>query len=459
MKKAITLSSVIFFATAILSSCAPNDLNTALKDTEQNVLSYLDPDTENQPLIPEEKQKALMEDYLVHYFSPWENKDRQEALKIEEKIKETQFKLLNDFQKNPGWGQNHQPHPASWIENIEKNMDLETFPNDHQKAITTENSNLRMLPSRRPSFLSLKEVGQGFPFDSLQTTFLPANLPVLILHTSKDKAWRFIVSHNAFGWMPSNQVALVNETFISQWKTGRYLTPSVLEAPLKSKSGQFHFYLRLGQIYPAIHSTEKDFYILLIAQKDLNNRAVIRTVPIEEKLMYETPIPITPYHIALLANEMMGQPYGWGGLFGHRDCSSTMADLFAPFGIWLPRNSRDQLHAWKFISLEGLKNSEKKKLIEQKGVPMLTMIGWPGHIMLYLGTHNNQIYTFHTAWGLQTTLLSGKTGRAIFGKTVISPLDLGSEYFNIKATLLDKAAVMTFLGEKGDEDNNAPKSK
>lgn len=452
MKKIFKLFSLFFFITIALSSCAPNDLNDDLKDTEQNTLSYLNPETEHQLLISEDAQKALMEDYLKHYFSPWEDMDRQAYAKQVNNIKETQFKLIGGFKKNPGWGQNHQPHPMSWVEAIEKNMDLGTFSNQHQKAITTENTNLRLIPTRRPSFMSLKEAGQGFPFDNIQTSFLPANLPLLILHTSKDKAWHLVLAHNVFGWLPANQLAFVNEAFISQWKTGRYLTPSVLEAPLKSKAGQFHFYVRLGHLYPAIQSEEKDYYIILIAQKDLNNQGVIRAVPVEEKLMYETPLPATPYHIALLANEMIGQPYGWGGLFGYRDCSSTMADLFAPFGIWLPRNSGDQLNAWKNISLSNLKNSEKNKLIESKGIPMLTLIGWPGHVMLYLGAYNNQIYTFHTAWGLKTsTLLSGKTGRAIFGKTVISPLNLGSEYLNIKATLLDKSTTMTFLGEKAED--------
>ena len=38
----------------------------------------------------------------------------------------------------------------------------------------------------------------------------------------------------------------------------------------------------------------------------------------------------------------MGVKYGWGGIDGGRDCSSTIKDLLTPFGIWLPRDSKDQ---------------------------------------------------------------------------------------------------------------------
>ncbi len=436
----------------ILSSCAPHDLNTTIEDVDQNALSYLTPGTEHTRLISEEKQKKLMEDYLTHYFSPWDDHSKDEIASRNKKILKTEQQLIANFKQKPGWGQNSQPHPVEWMMSIEDKMDLDNFPNANQKAIITESSSLRLLPTRRPTFTSLKEAGQGFPFDSLQTSYLPNSVPVLILHTSKNKAWHFVLAHNVFGWVRSNQVAQVNQNFIQKWKTGKYLTPAVLGAPLKAKNGQFLFYLRLGCIYPAAPNSQKNTYTILTAQKNLNDKAIISLVPVTENLLYEAPIPITPHHIALLANQMMGEPYGWGGLYGYRDCSAAMADLFAPFGIWLPRNSRDQLKAWKHISLAGLKNSEKKKRIEDKGIPMLTLIGWPGHVGLYLGAYNNQIYFFNTVWGLQTSLLFGKTGRAVFGKTIINPLNLGAGYFNIKATMLDKATTMTFLGEPPEND-------
>lgn len=57
---------------------------------------------------------------------------------------------------------------------------------------------------------------------------------------------------------------------------------------------------------------------------------------------------------------MMGQHYGWGGMFGLRDCSAMTRDLLAPFGIWLPRNSVAQARTGSVLPLEGMSTAEKK---------------------------------------------------------------------------------------------------
>ena len=42
------------------------------------------------------------------------------------------------------------------------------------------------------------------------------------------------------------------------------------------------------------------------------------------------PLPMTPENIAKILTRLTGQSYGWGGLLGNRDCSSTVRDLLAP---------------------------------------------------------------------------------------------------------------------------------
>ena len=45
------------------------------------------------------------------------------------------------------------------------------------------------------------------------------------------------------------------------------------------------------------------------------------------------------------------QPYGYGGLYDNRDCSAMTRDLFAPFGLYLPRNSSEQARGGKVVPL------------------------------------------------------------------------------------------------------------
>jgi len=72
-----------------------------------------------------------------------------------------------------------------------------------------------------------------------------------------------------------------------------------------------------------------------------------------------------------LVNRLVGAPYGWGGLYGNRECSATLQDLFRVFGLWLPRNSSDQAKAGQSIQLGGLSHAAKEELILRRGLPHL----------------------------------------------------------------------------------------
>ena len=99
---------------------------------------------------------------------------------------------------------------------------------------------------------------------------------------------------------------------------------------------------------------------------------------------------------------MVGQAYGWGGSLADRDCSATIRDLFVPFGLWLPRNSSKQAKQGTVIPLSDLSPNQREKFLVEKGVPFLTLVRIPGHIMLYIGTHEDRAVVLHTIWGLRT---------------------------------------------------------
>ena len=121
--------------------------------------------------------------------------------------------------------------------------------------------------------------------------------------------------------------------------------------------------------------------------------------------------------------------YGWGGMYGQRDCSSTLRDMFAPFGIWLPRNSFQQSKIGKVIDLSSLTDDEKIGIIKEKAIPFQTLLYKRGHIVLYVGTINDEIIIFHNTWGIKTKEVE-KEGRVVIGKTIFSTLKLGQNQKN-----------------------------
>ena len=99
-----------------------------------------------------------------------------------------------------------------------------------------------------------------------------------------------------------------------------------------------------------------------------------------------TPLPLTRRHLLERAFAMLGDPYGWGGRAGYRDCSSMVFDLFAQFDLLLGRNSAVQSQLGvETIELAGQSDQAKRAAIRaaaERGVVLLYM---PGHIMIYLG--------------------------------------------------------------------------
>jgi cell wall-associated NlpC family hydrolase len=134
------------------------------------------------------------------------------------------------------------------------------------------------------------------------------------------------------------------------------------------------------------------------------------------------PVAFTPRNAARAIDEMLGEPYGWGGASGFRDCSAMTRDYFSLFGVWLPRNSADQSVTGARMSLKNTPSSEKTSVIVPSAVPFATLVHMPGHIMLYLGVYNGEPVVFHNTWGVRTN-----SGRAVVGQAVVTSLKLGSE--------------------------------
>jgi NlpC/P60 family len=198
---------------------------------------------------------------------------------------------------------------------------------------------------------------------------------------------------------------------------------------------------------------------VLTAVADKNNHAVIKHGFVSLEASTIKPLKMTSLAAIKIANELIGEPYGWGGLYGNRDCSSMTRDFFAPFGIWLPRHSEDQVkEVGTYVNLYGLDPEQKEKVILQKGVPYLSLLWRKGHVMLYIGEQNGRALIFHNLWGIKTRGLTGKEGRKIIGQAVITTLRPGAELSCIdpEGGILLKAitAMNVLVPEKTNHDSN-----
>ncbi|HNQ64612.1 MAG TPA: NlpC/P60 family N-terminal domain-containing protein [Smithella sp.] len=392
-------------------------------------------------LLTRDSQTAMNEHYDKTFFSVWHHPEPVHALP------ERLSAIFTQFAAHPGYGENKRKHSTAWLKKLQQNAWLENYPNTLQPAITVRSTNLRMLPTNGPHFYKPGGDINGWPFDNLQISSVAANTPILICHISRDRSWALVETSFAFGWIPAEDFARVDDPFMQTWQTSRYATVTRDKIPIVDANGNFSLRTSIGQMFPLI-TEMADKLEILIASADANHQAIIQRVFISREIMNIKPLPFTYANATRIANELIDEPYGWGGLYGNRDCSAMTRDFFAPFGIWLPRHSADQAKKIGiYIDLEAMEPQEKEKVILEQGIPYLSLLWRRGHIMLYIGERNGRALIFHNVWGLRITDARGEEGRKIIGKAVITTLHPGKELTNIDpdALLIKNLSAMTIL--------------
>ena len=293
-------------------------------------------------------------------------------------------------------------------------------------ALTSANTAVRNFPTDEPIFLNPQTPGEGYPFDYLQESTLSIAHPLFVSHFSKDRAWAFVSDDAVWGWVKVEDIKFISDEEALAYQKSSFVTIKTDKMPVYDKGGNFLFYSRVGAILPVLAQDDKNYYGKIYV------RNMLREFVLPKSFSALFPLKFNDSNLKTILSSLLTQPYGWGGVDKLRDCSLFTKDLLASFGVWLPRNSRAQANMGEKINLKGLSNAAKSKEIKEKGVPYLTLVHLPGHIMLYAGYKGDDIYVVHDAWGLKTT----NNGRALIGATAITTLNIGQNRSDIQSANL-----------------------
>jgi len=392
-------------------------------------------------------RQALVREFRRHYFAPWDP-----AFHGEDPAEIRRF--LKEQPRLTWYGQNRRRVPARELEELLENCALEDFPTRRDTAIAVAPAHLRGLPSSQPLFKSPED----YPFDMISYPQVKLNEPLRVLHASRDGVWLFVESAYSSGWLERRDVALVDARFIESWMSRPLLTVLHDYLPVPDGKGVGVFRAKLGTLLPLIGEEEPGSWQVAVASASEGGRADVRPVALPRAAAAPFPAPFAPEVLALLGDQLLGDPYGWGEAYDLRDCSALLRDFFLPFGIWLPRTSSDQIASVPGRhDLSGLSREQKLELIRQKAVPFLTLIYKPGHIMLYVGLdHEGRPLVFHDAWSIRVEQPDqaqpaggGTQGTRIIGLTAITTLEPGKELGLVPgASLLDRISAFAVLTER-----------
>lgn len=416
---------------AFLTGCSKGGKGAATSPTrtvadlsalKQDCRAYLGADRDT-PLVSAEVGKQMVAGFVKGYMRPW-TKQGPEHAAAEVRL------AFGRFAASPGFAQNGRVHPKEYPSQLLQLAGLEKYPNCRRAAITTRNVNLREVPTWRPRFDDFYAAGSNYPFDTLQVTALWANTPVYVCHVSSDGAWAYVESAAASGWMNVGDLAYVDEPFIRAWGQHPLAALTADNVPFVDAGGVFRFRTHLGAVFPMVSESAEGIEVLVAVGQE-GNRAAAVSVRLGRGCAAAMPMAMTPANLARLANVMMGQPYGWGGMYEDRDCSATLRDLYTPFGLLLPRNSGEQALAGQVTALGSLGGPAKERMILERGVPWMTFLNAPGHIVLYLGKTGGKAIVLQNAWGVKTRGADGTLGRLVIGQCCITTLQPGIELTDI----------------------------
>lgn len=396
--------------------------------------------------VPESDEHRLR-NLIAYWYGPWEQTEPGICTPDEFSW------AAASFRKQPVFGPNLLEVSNAALDAEIGNAQLDLYPSRALRALSVRNSSLRALPSMDPYFRDFRRAGEGYPFDYNQNSAVWAGTPLFVSHASMDGRFVAVESPYTCGWIDERDIAYVDDEFVATYRS-KELAAIVTDRTAIGNAGTgFLFEGRVGMLLPVETETEPET-ALLAPVADERRRASITRVVLAAGDAARAPLPFTGEQFASLINEIVGQPYGWGGLGGYRDCSSTLLDVLLPFGLPLPRNSGDQAAAGKRVDMEQLTAAEKEERILAEAAPFRTLLNLPGHVMLYLGAFEGAPVAFHTIWGLRTESADGSNpGRHVIGKSVITSLSPGKDLEALSRTrgaLVSRIDSFTLVGEQSE---------
>lgn len=292
------------------------------------------------------------------------------------------------------FGKDNEPLKPDFLAKVLADMNIDGLTHDKKVsyALTVRRTDLLLWPS--DELVMSKQ--SDYEFNRLHQSSLGIAEPVAVVHFSADGTWVFVRTGSLDGWVKTNDLAFSDCEEVSGYPGGSFLV--VTGAVCSTGSGAE---VCLGDRLRLL-ARKDGYYEFDLPVRGENGRLkyIMDTIPAghvnEGFLNYNRSNSITT------AFKLLGAPYGWGGSNGGTDCSSYLQCIFSVFGIVLPRNSGAQAVVGRRISR--FSGSDSPIAIRRKQarnwLPGMSMLRFPGHIMLYLGEYEGKFYAIHSVWGI-----------------------------------------------------------
>ncbi len=340
---------------------------------------------------------------------------------------------LEKLGQEPRYNRNGTRYDETFYESLKQKI-YASLPDDMitlQCAVAVQNVMIRAYPTMAGSYRK-NEIGE---LDRFAVSILKIGEPVLLVCEDTEKIWCYIITAQVQGWVMRNALALEPDGIRWQQYCLSFDTVTVAESryPLAyiGKDGLWKKQMLLmGTRLPRYDAT-CDAFVLGLPIRDKNGNFAVEQLRVpRDGAMIPGFLPLSAQNIISQAKKMLGEPYGWGGAEFRRDCTSLVADVYAVFGLTLPRDSREQK---QMHGIERCPQEQTEKETFLSNLMPGSILYCPGHAMLYLGQEEGQMQMLHSVYAIglpaKERLISHKIRRVVQG-TLSQYRVTGETYFD-----------------------------
>lgn len=294
---------------------------------------------------------------------------------------------------------------------------------------------LRCVPSRGGFFR--QPIDRDF--DRNQCAELHPGALVRVGLTSPDGRWQYVHAGHAVGWVEEATLTppLSPEAARAYRDDG---ARAVVVDDWVATEGPA--YLRLGTDLPLLGRDDDTGAACVLAPTELGLEPL--WVP-DGGALHEGFLPLTRRNVLALVAARMGDPYGWGGVGGGRDCSRLLLDVMATFGVRLGRHSSVQAGSGALtVDVAGLSEEAKLAAVREAGQRGVVFLYMRGHIMLYLGELDGRPWAASSISEYLVPCAGGGHQTVRLDKVEVTTLELGRG--TERTAFIERIATLAVFG-------------
>lgn len=272
------------------------------------------------------------------------------------------------------------PHAGFQKTMTNRNLDALTGQLKVRYAVTTERTNLKLVPENTGWYPKPIE----YHLDEIQGTAIDPAEALAVLYDSLDGKMIFVQTRNYFGWVDKSKVTFTDR---KTWLT--YVNPAEFLVVTNNKKfvtvNDKMILFQMGAKIPLKNATVTDNAWTARIPVDSGGTLTEVDVNIPNDIHVNKGfIPCTNNNFIRQAFKFLGNVYGWGGLDNSVDCSAFVNDIYRTMGIEIPRDADRQEKSLTRLTVFN-DMTHDARITAVKRSPSGALLFKPGHVMMHLG--------------------------------------------------------------------------